>query len=206
MTTKKEIVRRNYNFEIRAEQDEQQGAVIIGRPIVYDSATDLGEFWETIDRGALDNANLADVRFLVNHNTSMIPLARSSKNNVDSTMKFEIDSYGMAIRVNLDTENNAEAKALYSAIQRGDITGMSFMFYVSDEEWKDLNTEKPTRHIREIGAVFEVSAVTFPAYETTEIQTRDRKSLEKARQAHPSQQLELEKEKFKALFGGICNE
>ena len=67
MMTKKEIVRRNYNFEIRAEQDEQQGAVIIGRPIVYDSATDLGEFWETIDRGALDNANLADVRFLVNH-------------------------------------------------------------------------------------------------------------------------------------------
>ncbi|MDE7093924.1 MAG: HK97 family phage prohead protease, partial [Oscillospiraceae bacterium] len=86
--------------------------------------------------------------------------------------------------------------------QRGDITGMSFMFYVSDEEWKDLNTEKPTRHIREIGAVFEVSAVTFPAYETTEIQARDRKSLEKARQACPSQQLELEKEKFKALFGG----
>ena len=206
MKTEKEILRRNYNFEIRAEQNDQQGAVITGRPIVYDSTTDLGDFLEVIDRGALDKANLTDVRFLVNHNTSMIPLARSNRNNVDSTMKFEIDSYGMAIRVNLDVENNSEARALYSAVQRGDITGMSFMFCVSDCEWENLNTEKPTRHIRGIEAVFEVSAVTFPAYEATEIQARDRKLLEQARQARPSQQLELEKEKFKALFGGIYNE
>ncbi|MDE6657191.1 MAG: HK97 family phage prohead protease, partial [Oscillospiraceae bacterium] len=96
MKTEKEILRRNYNFEIRAEQNDQQGAVITGRPIVYDSTTDLGDFLEVIDRGALDKANLTDVRFLVNHNTSMIPLARSNRNNVDSTMKFEIDSYGMA--------------------------------------------------------------------------------------------------------------
>lgn len=198
----KEVVRRSYHFEVRAEQDEQNGAVITGRPIVYDSMTDLGDFFEVIDRDALNKTDLTDVRFLVNHDTSMIPLARSSRNNVNSTMKLDIDTYGMAIRVNLDTENNSEARALYSAVQRGDITGMSFMFCVSDCSWENLNTDKPTRHIRSIERVFEVSAVTFPAYEATEIQARDRKLLEQARQACPSQQLELEKEKFKALFGG----
>lgn len=198
----KEIVQRSYQFEIRAEQDEQQGAVITGRPIVYDSMTDLGNFLEVIDRGALDNCDLTDVRFLVNHDTSMIPLARSSRNHINSTMHLDIDTYGMAIRVNLDVENNSEARALYSAVQRGDITGMSFMFCVSQSEWENLNTDKPTRHITGIEIVFEVSAVTFPAYHATEIQARDRKLLEQARQTRPSATLELEKEKFKALFGG----
>lgn len=202
----KELIRRNYSFEIRAEQDENQGAVITGRPIVYNSMTDLGDFFEVIDGGALNRTDLSDVRFLVNHNTDMIPLARASRNNPDSTMQLTVDAYGMAIRVNLDIENNSEAKSLYLAVQRGDITGMSFMFWISDYEWKDLDMDKPTRHIRGIESVLEVSAVTFPAYEATEIHARDKKSLEKARQGRPSAALELEKEKFRALFGGVSGE
>lgn len=168
--------------------------------------TDLGDFFEVIDGGALNRTDLSDVRFLVNHNTDMIPLARASRNNPDSTMQMNVDAYGMAIRVNLDIENNSEAKALYSAVQRGDITGMSFMFWISDYEWKDLDMDKPTRHIRGIESVLEVSAVTFPAYEATEIHARDKKSLEKTRQGRPSAALELEKEKFRALFGGVSGE
>ena len=59
----------------------ESGSLISGRPIVYDSVTDLGFFDEVIDFGALDEADLTDVRFLVNHNTDMIPLARSRRNN-----------------------------------------------------------------------------------------------------------------------------
>lgn len=191
-------VTRAYNFEIRAENSEKNGDHITGRPIVYNSKTDLGWFDEIIEAGALDKANLKDVRFLVNHDTSMIPLARSRNNNENSTMQLEVDKDGMSIRVNLDTENNTEARNLYSAIKRGDITGMSFMFTIDDEEWKDLESDHPTRHIRKIGTVFEVSAVTFPAYESTEISARDKEALESAKLVLESAKRSLDSDK-KAL-------
>ena len=203
-------ITRAYNFEIRAENNEKNGDFITGRPIVYNSKTDLGWFDEIIEAGALDNTNLKDVRFLVNHNTDMIPLARSRNNNVNSTMQLEVDENGMAIRVNLDTENNTEARNLYSAIKRGDITGMSFMFTIDDEEWENLDSDHPTRHIRKISQVFEVSAVTFPAYESTEISARDKEALDSAkatlesvrRQSLDSElkALELEKAKLRNKF------
>lgn len=183
MSIKKELERRSYTFEIRAEGDDKDKYIIVGRPIVYDQRTDLGWFDEIIAKGALDKANLKDVRFLVNHDTSKIPLARSRKNNKNSTMQLTVDNDGMAIRVVLDVENNADARALYSAIQRGDISGMSFMFSINDEEWADLESDHPTRTIREIGTVVEVSAVTFPAYEQTEISTRSKEALDNARNA-----------------------
>lgn len=164
---------RAFDFEVRAQADEEHGKYIEGTPIVYDSWTDLGWYDEMIDRGALTDTDLRDVRFLVNHNTDMIPLARSRNNNANSTMQMSIDNeVGMNIRVNLDVDNNAEAKALYSAIERGDISGMSFMFKVDGDRWEDLESEHPKRHIERISKVFEVSAVTFPAYEATNISAR----------------------------------
>lgn len=180
---RKELERRSYNFEVRAE--EKDGAKIItGRPIVYNSRTNLGMFDEVIDMGALDGADLTDVRFLINHNTSMIPVARSRRNNGHSTMQFSVDQQGLNLDwVKLDTENNSDSRSLYSAVQRGDISGMSFMFSVDDEEWENLESDHPTRHIRKIGSVVEVSAVTFPAYESTEIYARSKEALDNARSA-----------------------
>lgn len=170
MNEPKEI--RSFDFEVRAEEDQERGSVLTGRPIVYNQRTDLGWYDEIIDPGALDETDLKDVRFLVNHNTDMIPLARSRNNNGSSTMQMTVDADGMSIRVDLDTENNAEAKSLYSAVKRGDISGMSFMFAVDKDAWDDIDTDHPTRHIRGIRKVFEVSAVTFPAYAQTSIQAR----------------------------------
>lgn len=168
---RKEI--RAFEFEVRAEQDDEHGSFLSGQPIVYNERTDLGWYDEIIEDGALADTDLRDVRFLVNHNTDMIPLARSRNNNANSTMQMEVvPGAGMNIRVNLDTENNAEAKSLYSAVERGDITGMSFMFRVDKDSWEDLESEHPTRRIISISRVFEVSAVTFPAYEATSIQAR----------------------------------
>lgn len=182
MATKIPLEQRSYTFDVRAEETES-GNIITGRPIVYDSKTDLGWFDEIIERGALDKTDLTDVRFLVNHDVSKIPLARSRRNNGNSTMQLAVDDAGMSIRVQLDTENNAEARALYSAVQRGDISGMSFMFSINSQAWDDLESEHPTRRILEIGSVVEVSAVTFPAYESTEISARSKEALERARQA-----------------------
>lgn len=188
-------VTRAYNFELRAENNEKNGDYITGRPIVYNSKTNLGYFEEIIEAGALDKANLKDVRFLINHNTDMIPLARSRNNNEHSTMQMTVDKDGMAIRVNLDTENNTEARNLYSAIKRGDITGMSFMFTIDDEEWENLESDHPIRHIRKIGTVLEVSAVTFPAYESTEISARDKEALESAKNLLESKRSSLDSDK-----------
>ena len=163
---------RAFNFEVRAEENDEHGHFLTGRPIVYDSKTDLGWYSEIIAKDALAKTDLRDVRFLINHNTDMIPLARSRNNTANSTMQMLVDDDGMGIRVDLDTENNAEAKSLYSAVNRGDITGMSFMFTVDADSWDDIESDHPTRTIREIGRVFEVSAVTFPAYEATSITAR----------------------------------
>lgn len=210
---KDKFISRNYEFEIRAEKDEKRGNIIVGRPIVYDSKTDIGGYFaEIIERGALKKANLEDVRFLVNHDQSKIPLARSRRNSKNSTMQLTVDNDGMEIQVELDTENNTEARNLYSAIERGDITGMSFMFAIEDEEWEDLDSDYPTRHIKAISRVVEVSAVTFPAYEETSISARDKSAVDTARLAvdtarsggvdTPADQLELEKLKIKYLLGG----
>lgn len=182
MPKDKPLEQRAYFFEVRAEESEG-GSIITGRPIVYNSRTDLGYFDEIIESGALNNTDLTDVRFLVNHDTSKIPLARSRRNNGNSTMLLTVDELGMGIRVNLDTENNAEARSLYSAVSRGDISGMSFMFGIRGEEWDNLDSDHPTRRIKDISTVVEVSAVTFPAYESTSIYARSKEALDNARSA-----------------------
>lgn len=206
----KTLENRSYQFEVRAEQDDKHGSIIVGRPIVYGQRTDIGGWYEeVIERGALDGADLRDVRFLVNHNVDSIPLARSRNNNANSTMQLSVDNDGMAIRVNMDVENNSEARALYSAVQRRDISGMSFMFSVSGDEWDNLDSDYPTRHIKGIGKVVEVSAVTFPAYESTEIQARSKEVLDNARLALDSAKekrdaldsVEIEKLKARYLYG-----
>lgn len=177
----KKFETRAYSFDLRAERrSEENIGVIVGRPIVYESKTDLGYFDEIIARGALDKADLRDVLFFVNHDLSKIPVARSRNNNKNSTMQLIVDNDGMGIRANLDL-NNTESNNLFSAVERGDITGMSFMFIIESEEWDDLNKEHPTRTIKAISRVIEVSAVNFPAYEDTEINTRNKSVLESAR-------------------------
>ncbi|WP_443738441.1 HK97 family phage prohead protease [Treponema sp.] len=181
---------RSFDFEIRAAKDEQNGTFIEGVPIVFNKKCDMGFFEEYISRDALSKTDMKDVRFLVNHNIEMTPLARSRNNNANSTMQMEVKEDGMHIRVNLDTENNTDAKNLYSAIQRGDVSGMSFMFTVRGEDWENLDSKYPKRTITDIEKIFEVSAVTFPAYEATSIKARSVSALESARQELESKRAE----------------
>lgn len=194
---------RSFAFDVRAEQNEDHGHYLTGRPIVFGQRTNIGYYDEIIEQGALDTTDLKDVRFLVNHNIDMIPLARSRNNNENSTMQMSVDADGMMIRVDLDTENNADARSLYSAVSRGDVSGMSFMFSVDKDSWDDVESEHPTRHVRSIKRVLEVSAVTFPAYSQTSIQTRGLSgALDSAMESLESErarmsELRLAKEKLK---------
>ena len=195
--TKNEI--RAFDFEVRADQSEEHGHFLAGRPIVFGQRTNLGWYDEIIETDALDETDLKDVRFLINHNVDMIPLARSRNNTANSTMQMSVGAEGMDIRVDLDTENNADARSLYSAVERGDISGMSFMFTVDKDAWDDIDSDHPTRHIRSISRVFEVSAVTWPAYAQTSISTRGlSEALDSAKESLESakaEQREIERQK-----------
>ena len=163
---------RTFNFEVRAEQNQEHGHFLTGVPVVYDTKTDIGWYDEIIARGALDHTDLKDVRFLIGHDLGMVPLARSRNNNENSTMQLRVTERGLEIRVDLDTENNADSRKLYSAVQRGDISGMSFTFVVDGDSWDDIDSDHPTRTIRSIKRVYEVSAVAFPAYAQTSLEAR----------------------------------
>lgn len=188
---------RYMQVELRAEEDEERGAVITGYPIVFEQVTDMGFFREIIDAGSMgDGSVLRDVALLANHDFGMIPLARSRRNNDNSTMKLTPDQKGVAMRAVLDVLNNPRAKEAYSAVKRGDITGMSFAFIANEERWSDLDTDKPLRRIMSFSCLPEVSLVTNPAYKGTSVQTASEDgTLESVREALESARKQLADER-----------
>lgn len=174
-----ELITRAFDAAFTARADDN-GSIVEGRPVIYGARADFSFFGEEIDAGALDGADLTDVRFCLNHDTGYV-YARSRLNNGNSTMQITPDASGMTMRANLDTENSPRAKDLYSAISRGDMDKMSFMFTIDGYEWTELESDYPIRHITKIGRVVEVSCVTFPAYESTNIEARDAQALESAK-------------------------
>lgn len=179
---KDEMLLRSFVMpDIRATDEE---GVIEGHAAVYGQETNIGGyFYETIERGAFDECDFDDVLFTVNHGLRDIPLARSRRNNSNSTLQIRLDDIGLFVRAKLDIENNAEARSLYSAVKRQDITGMSFIFYVKEERWSNLDSDMPKRSITKVRKVREVSAVNYPAYEGTDITARDKAALDNAKAA-----------------------
>lgn len=185
---KREIIKRAMANDIQDVVVKSLEGIIEGYPIVFNQRTNIGGwFFEEIDSHALDNADLSDIKFMINHDDGMIPLARHRRGS-RSTMDVEIDNKGLHITTKLDIEKNAKARELCSAIERGDIVDMSFAFgvEVSGDEWFDLDKPMPIRRITKISKVFEVSAVNDGAYPQTEINARsatldnDKKALDNA--------------------------
>lgn len=177
------MITRSFNVaDFRTIVGDKETRSIEGHPVVFDSTTNIGNyFFERIERGAFDECDLTDVLFFVNHNMNKIPLARSRRNNGNSTMQLRVDDKGLYVKADLDVENNQEARALYSAIERGDIDGMSFAFRIKEQRWENLDSDMPTRVITKFAKVFEVSAVNNPAYSQTDINARDKSALENAK-------------------------
>lgn len=189
------FLQRGFVAEVRADgaDGENTGHRISGLAAVYEQETRIadffGEFTEVIRAGAFDETDFSDVRLLVNHNTSDIALARSRRNNKSdkpNTMQISVDKEGVKFAADLDTENNEQARALYSAINRGDMDGMSFMFYVPEDGQKWSKRDGVDyREITKVEKVVELSVVNFPAYAGTSVDSRsldsDKRALENAR-------------------------
>jgi len=153
--------------ELRVKTEDDKNT-LTGYAAVFNSMSeDLGGFREKIDPGAFKNAlKTSDCRALFNHDSNFVLGRQSAK-----TLRLKEDKNGLMMECDLpDTQF---AKDLMVSVNRGDITQQSFGFTVKTDQWEeDRSTEKTTRTIIEIGELFDVSPVTFPAYPDTTVAKR----------------------------------
>lgn len=197
----KNCEQRSYTSDVTASENQ-----VIGNPVVCGVRTQMYDYVEIIEPGALVEADISDVLLTVNHNLNDIPLARSRGGQPGETMQLTVDNYNCKITAQLDVENNPQARALHSAVSRGDITGMSFMFHVKEDSWEREN-DVLVRHIQKIDKIIDVSAVTIPAYPSTSISARsagyeneNEAENKQTEQRKKAEKLELEKLKLKYMY------
>lgn len=167
--------------ELRAADD---GKTLRGYAAVFDSETEIaGQFREVIRKGAFSRSIKSDVRALVDHDPARV-IGRTKA----GTLRLNQDERGLAVEI--DLPNTSDGRDLAELVKRGDIDGMSFGFRVESEIW-DM-TEESQLDLREIMdlELFEVSAVTFPAYGDTELALRSR---DKAKEETQKDEREAEK-------------
>jgi HK97 family phage prohead protease len=173
-TTEEIAYNRNANpkaLEVRTSRaivvdNESELPTIVGYASVFDSESrDLGQFKEIIKPGAFDRALVEehDVRALVDHDPKMI-LGRSKS----GTLRMLVDEVGL--RVEIDPPDTSVGRDTIESIRRGDLDSMSFGFVVRNDHWR----EEEGQAIREINDLdlFDVSVVSFPAYEDTSVAVR----------------------------------
>jgi hypothetical protein len=156
---------------VDVRRSDDGGVTVAGYAAVFGSPSeDLGGFVEEIKQGAFRKVLKGgpDVRFLINHDG--VPLARTT----NSSLRLKEDPRGL--RIEAELADTAQARDLATSLERGDIDQMSFMFMVEPDgrEWffPDDPDEPARRVIYEFSELYDVSAVTFPAYPATEIGVR----------------------------------
>lgn len=172
----REVRSRIEGAEIRADGDEIR---VSGYAAVFDETTEIaGMFQERIARGAFRNAldRGDDTVFLVNHEG--LPLARTRS----GTMTLTEDERGLFMETVLDG-NDPDVRAIVPKMKRGDLDKMSFAFRADVDEWDDTGA-MPVRTVKDL-RLYDVSIVTNPAYDGTEIGLR---SLQQHQQANPKSQ------------------
>lgn len=184
----KNIERRTYtaNIEYRAKDGQP---VISGYAVVFDSdSEDLGGFIERIDPRAFDNADMTDVRALFNHDPNFV-LGRT----VNGTLKLEIDERGLKYEI---TPPNTQTirDLVIEPMKRGDVSQSSFGFTIMDNKPSTRDDGTFVSTVTQVGRLFDVSPVTFPAYELTEATARSLDQFKQER-SRPTEEEETEFEK-----------
>ena len=158
---------RHTDFTTRAAEDGSLHLagyfVVFNQPYYMDDWTE-----EVIKPGALDNADMSDVRALTDHLTHLV-LGRSTVN----TLSFSIDETGLYGDIVINPADS-DAMNLYARNQRGDVDQASFGFDESDVRYVDLPGGRVRREIWGISKLWELSVCTFPAYEQTHVEARSR--------------------------------
>ena len=141
--------------------------IVSGYAAVFDRLSDdLGGFREIIDADAFSELEQADVRALFNHDPNQV-LGRTTA----GTLRLDIDGHGL--RYELDLPDTTIGRDLAESIRRGDINQSSFAFQVADDEWS-MQDGYQLRTIKRIGALIDVSPVTYPAYPDATVSARNK--------------------------------
>lgn len=160
-----EAQQRSFAFTNLAVRKQGDGNRLMGYAAVFDSPSEPMPFTEFVRRGAFSKTlnDGADVRLLIDHEG--VPLARTKS----GTLTLQEDETGLMVEADLDPAN-PDAQRVLSAMSRGDLSQMSFAFRTIKDSW---SPDRSVRELREV-QLFDVSVVTFPAYEQTSAELRSR--------------------------------
>jgi len=159
-----QMEKRIFNIETRVDSTEDGRDLVVGHASVYDSrSNNLGGFYEYIERGAFTEELIAnsDVRALINHDPNLI-LAR----NTSGTLNLTADERGL--KYEFEMPETSYGKDLAISMKRGDITQSSFAFTVAEDDWSTDDEGNNIRTIKKIDRLYDVSPVTYPAYNMAE--------------------------------------
>lgn len=161
---------RYFDTEMRSLQNEENKMLVSGYALKWDKETQIGsDNWgwkEKISRSAMDTANISDVILNYNHSWDSV-LARTT----NGSLKLSTDEIGL--KIDAELVDTSQARDVYKLINEGLITRMSFAVEIKKSDWEMFNDDRmDVRTITEFGKFYDVSAVTFPAYDDTSISAR----------------------------------
>lgn len=176
-TQTNDIEKRVFGTQFRQEVTADAagtGRTVEGYAAVFSSPTTIDWFTEVIEPGAFDEAlSRSDCRALFNHKDSYL-LARQSS----GTLQLSIDERGL--RYTFESPNTTMGNDILEMITRGDLKESSFAFTVAEQEWAeekdDAGNWTYTRKIKKVDRLYDVSPVTYPAYQDTSVAARSLKA------------------------------
>lgn len=188
------------NLKVRNETTQDESGqdinemIVQGQAVTFESETVLfkygnTEYKEVIDRNAFNETDMTDVIFNYNHGGKVVARTRNN------TLKLSIDSNGLNIEARLD--GTEEGRRLYEEIKGGYIDRMSFCFTVKEESY---NQETHTWRVLKIDKLYDVSAVDFPAYDTTSISARSSRLAVAEKEQKALERAQLQKDRSKKLL------
>ncbi|MEX6397928.1 HK97 family phage prohead protease [Providencia hangzhouensis] len=169
---------RCFNTEVRAEQLENQPTKIIGYGSVFNSRSELiYGFREIIKPGAFDGVLNDDVRALFNHDRNFI-LGRTTS----GTLTLSVDDKGLRYEITAP-ETQTIRDLVLAPMLRGDINQSSFAFNVDmdGEDWYKDSDGTIVREIHKFSRLYDVSPVTYPAYQDAGAAVRSMNAWKEAR-------------------------
>ncbi len=195
------------NLELREEGDSN---VVVGYASVFNTlSNDLGNFKEIISPDAFEGRLNDDVRFLINHEG--LPLARTT----NDTLRLTTDETGL--RYEAKVANTSLGRDLLELMRNGTINQSSFAFVVDDDSW-EVKDGVNIRTINKVSRLYDVSAVTYPAYEEASVALRSmdkwkkeeenkvfKENLKKEKEEREREDLDLIKRNLRELRLSIIN-
>lgn len=178
---------RTIDVELRALASEENENKVEGLACVFDTETDLGLFFEKIDRHAFDNCDMSDVYMLFNHDENIV-LART----LNGSLQLNVEDNGLFQKSNIVA--TSQGNDIFKLVRDGLINKMSFAFSVDrdGETWEIGEDKKEHRTITKIAKLWDVSLVTRPAYEATSAMARSVKDMDELAKAHFEERANME--------------